>query len=112
MKVPLTAIALLVEFTRISHEFLIAILLAVAGSVSVFYLCTENHFQPIWRPGSVHISTLLSKFVDRMARRPGGGHRNPVIAPHLAALSLSSRGDRNVASEVLPVYGRVSEAIG
>ena len=52
MKMPLTAIALIVEFTRIGHDFLIPISLAVAGSVCVFYLCTEFSFQPFWRRGS------------------------------------------------------------
>jgi H+/Cl- antiporter ClcA len=51
MKMPLTAIALIVEFTRIGHDFLTPISLAVAGSICVFYLCTEHNFQPIWRPG-------------------------------------------------------------
>ncbi|MGA8619204.1 MAG: chloride channel protein [Candidatus Sulfotelmatobacter sp.] len=72
MKMPLTAIALIVEFTRIGHDFLIPISLAVAGSICVFYLCTEYNFQPVWRSGSVRISTLLSRFVDSVAPGRGG----------------------------------------
>jgi H+/Cl- antiporter ClcA len=39
MKMPITAIALGIEFTRVGHDFLVPILLAVGGSVSVGYLC-------------------------------------------------------------------------
>ena len=39
MKMPLTAIALSVEFTRVSHDFLIPISFAVAGSNAVTCLC-------------------------------------------------------------------------
>ena len=38
MKMPLTALVLIVEFTRVGHDFLIPIWLAVAGSISVFQL--------------------------------------------------------------------------
>lgn len=38
MQMPLTAIVLILEFTRVSHDFLVPILLAVAGSVSTFKL--------------------------------------------------------------------------
>ncbi|SDH71370.1 chloride channel protein [Paraburkholderia phenazinium] len=38
MQMPLTAVVLILEFTRVSHDFLIPILLAVAGSVSTFKL--------------------------------------------------------------------------
>jgi H+/Cl- antiporter ClcA len=38
MKMPLTAIVLTVEFTGIGQEFLIPLSLAVAGSISIFYL--------------------------------------------------------------------------
>jgi H+/Cl- antiporter ClcA len=72
MKMPLTAIALIVEFTRIGHDFLIPISLAVAGSVCVFYLCTEFSLQPFWRRGFVRISTPLSKLVDTLAGGRGG----------------------------------------
>lgn len=70
MKMPLTAIALIFEFTRIGHDFLVPISLAVAGSVSLFYLLRANHF-PIGKHASVHISTLLSKSVDTRAHRQG-----------------------------------------
>lgn len=48
MKMPLTAIVLIFEFTRIGHDFLIPVSLAVAGSISVFQLCLKKT-QPIWR---------------------------------------------------------------
>jgi H+/Cl- antiporter ClcA len=35
---PLTAIALMMEFTRVDHDFLIPMAFAVAGSVSASYL--------------------------------------------------------------------------
>lgn len=54
MKMPLIAIAFIVEFTRIGHDFLIPISLAVVGSFCVFYLCTEYSSQTICR--SVHES--------------------------------------------------------
>jgi H+/Cl- antiporter ClcA len=38
MKMPLTAIDLIFEFTRVGHDFLIPISLAVTGSVSAFHL--------------------------------------------------------------------------
>jgi H+/Cl- antiporter ClcA len=46
MKMPLTAVALIFEFTRVGHDFLIPILFGVVGSVSVFYLCTHHILQP------------------------------------------------------------------
>ena len=49
MKMPLTAVVLTVEFTRVSHDFLIPMLFGVIGSVSVFYLCTQHILQPVWR---------------------------------------------------------------
>ena len=39
MSMPLTAIVLVVEFTRIDHDFLVPIILAVVGSVCVSRLC-------------------------------------------------------------------------
>jgi H+/Cl- antiporter ClcA len=45
MKMPLTAIALIIEFTRVGHDFLIPISFAVAGSVSVYYLCSLRNGQ-------------------------------------------------------------------
>ena len=49
MKMPLTAIDLIFEFTRVGHDFLIPISLAVTGSVSAFHLCVERKTQPAWR---------------------------------------------------------------
>lgn len=39
MNMPLTAIVLVAEFTRIEHDFLVPIILAVVGSVCVSRLC-------------------------------------------------------------------------
>lgn len=39
MKMPMTAIVLMVEFTHVDHDFLIPILFAVAGSISTCSLC-------------------------------------------------------------------------
>ncbi|EIK95433.1 Cl- channel, voltage-gated family protein [Pseudomonas sp. M47T1] len=41
MNMPLTAIVLVVEFTRIDHDFLVPIILAVVGSVCVTRLCAR-----------------------------------------------------------------------
>jgi H+/Cl- antiporter ClcA len=49
MKMPLTAIALILEFTGVGHNFLIPISLAVAGSISVFSLCTQHKFLAAWK---------------------------------------------------------------
>ncbi len=49
MKMPLTAVVLIMEFTRVGHDFLIPMLFAVIGSVSVFYLCTQHILQLAWR---------------------------------------------------------------
>lgn len=47
MKMPVTAIALIVEFTRVGHDFLIPISLAVVGSISVFQLCVQTAAGPV-----------------------------------------------------------------
>lgn len=44
-KMPLTAIILIFEFTRINFNFLIPILFAVTGSVAMFSFCTYRLFQ-------------------------------------------------------------------
>jgi len=69
MKMPLTAIALMVEFTRIGHDFLIPVSLAVAGSSCVFFLCTEHNLQRICQSGSVRILTQMSKNHANMRHR-------------------------------------------
>jgi H+/Cl- antiporter ClcA len=48
MKMPLTAIVLIFEFTRVGHDFLIPVSLAVAGSISVFQLCVKRKTMPNW----------------------------------------------------------------
>jgi len=52
MKMPLTAIVLIAEFTHVDHDFLIPILLAVAGSVCTLRLC-EQWFNAGTRQSSV-----------------------------------------------------------
>jgi len=46
MKMPLTAVVLIMEFTRAGHDFLIPMLFGVIGSLSVFYLCTQHGLNP------------------------------------------------------------------
>jgi H+/Cl- antiporter ClcA len=75
MKMPLTAIALILEFTRVGHDFLIPISLAVAGSVAVFILCTRHLVQPRWglRHDDVPIGTAGSVWIgvpSRLTRQP------------------------------------------
>jgi H+/Cl- antiporter ClcA len=55
MNMPLTAIVLTLEFTRVGYDFLIPISLAVAGSISVFHLCSKYAHQP--NRGSATTST-------------------------------------------------------
>jgi H+/Cl- antiporter ClcA len=49
MRVPLTAIALIFEFTRPSPEFMIPVLIAVAGSVAMSSY-VRQFFDPARRP--------------------------------------------------------------
>jgi H+/Cl- antiporter ClcA len=49
MKMPLTAVVLVIEFTRVGHDFLVPILLCVVGSASTFYLCSQHILLPAWR---------------------------------------------------------------
>ncbi|RFU47958.1 chloride channel protein [Paraburkholderia sp. DHOC27] len=49
MQMPLTATVLILEFTRVSHDFLIPILLAVAGSVSTFKLLASGNLAYLFR---------------------------------------------------------------
>jgi H+/Cl- antiporter ClcA len=55
MKMPLTAIVLIFEFTRVGQDFLIPISLAVAGSVVVFELCARHALRPIPKPASAGV---------------------------------------------------------
>ena len=52
MKMPLTAIVLTLELTRVGHDFLIPISLAVAGSFIVFHLLTKQVFRAIKTPAT------------------------------------------------------------
>jgi H+/Cl- antiporter ClcA len=42
MRMPLTAIALMMEFTRVDHDFLIPMAFAVAGAISAFHLIPKR----------------------------------------------------------------------
>jgi H+/Cl- antiporter ClcA len=53
MKMPLTGIVLTVEFTGIGQNFLIPLSLAVAGSVSIFRLCSAYADQPMRAPAAI-----------------------------------------------------------
>jgi uncharacterized membrane protein YkvI len=61
MKMPLTAVVLIIEFTRVGHDFLIPMVFGVIGSVSVFYLCTEHFLQPAWRAHHDDIPRSVSR---------------------------------------------------
>ena len=45
MQMPLTSIVLMIEFTRVGHDFLMPLSFAVSGSISVSYLCTLRNDQ-------------------------------------------------------------------
>jgi H+/Cl- antiporter ClcA len=66
MKVPLTAIVLIFEFTRVGHDFLIPISLALSGSVSAFHLCVKRKTQPTWR---AHLEDIPIGTGDRVLNR-------------------------------------------
>jgi chloride channel protein, CIC family len=61
MKMPLTAVVLIIEFTRVGQDFLIPMLFGVVGSVSVFYLCTQHILQPVWRAHQDDIPRTVSR---------------------------------------------------
>jgi H+/Cl- antiporter ClcA len=64
MKMPLTAIALIIEFTRVGHDFLIPISFAVAGSVSVYYLCSLRNVQISRKPEDTKVSGSPSAVIE------------------------------------------------
>jgi H+/Cl- antiporter ClcA len=49
MKIPLTAIALMMEFTRVGHDFFIPMAFAVAGSVAASHLSSVRALSA-WTP--------------------------------------------------------------
>ena len=61
MKMPLTAVVLIMEFTRIGHDFLVPMLFGVIGSVSVFYLCSKHVLPPAWRAHHDDIPRSVSR---------------------------------------------------
>jgi H+/Cl- antiporter ClcA len=42
LKMPLTAIVLMMEFTRVGHDFLMPMLFATAGSIATYYVCASR----------------------------------------------------------------------
>ena len=68
MQMPLTAVVLILEFTRVSHDFLVPILLAVAGSVSTFKLLAT-----VWAARSVLAAAQTKPAGAVMARSGGEG---------------------------------------
>jgi H+/Cl- antiporter ClcA len=46
MKMPITAIVLVVEFTHVDHDFLFPICFAVGGSIAVFHICVRRYDRP------------------------------------------------------------------
>jgi H+/Cl- antiporter ClcA len=67
MKMPLTAIALVIEFTRVGHDFLIPISFAVAGSISVYYLCSLQNVQISRKTEDTKISSSLPAVMELQA---------------------------------------------
>jgi chloride channel protein, CIC family len=61
MKMPMTAIVLLCEFTRIGQDFLIPISLAVAGSVAAFHLCTQCITDRLHQEALISLGTILHR---------------------------------------------------
>ena len=70
MQMPLTAIVLILEFTRVSHDFLIPILLAVAGSVSAFKLLVSARTARVARGAAV---TVARPAAGAALAQTGGG---------------------------------------
>ena len=74
MQMPLTAVVLILEFTRVSHDFLIPILFAVAGSVSTFKLLAK-----VWAARTAAATAASAATVGKpvgaaMARTTAGGN--------------------------------------
>jgi H+/Cl- antiporter ClcA len=65
MKMPLTAIVLILEFTRVGHDFLFPMSLSVVGSIAVFHLCTERNTHPIWERPHEDIPIETASSVQR-----------------------------------------------
>ena len=57
MNMPLTAIALTVEFTQVGHDFWVPIFLAVAASVASLHACAWRDAQ---RPGRAPVASSLA----------------------------------------------------
>jgi H+/Cl- antiporter ClcA len=60
MNMPLTAILLTLEFTRVSHDFCVPIFFAVAGSIAMLRACTSLASQPV-QPHRTHSEESVSR---------------------------------------------------
>jgi H+/Cl- antiporter ClcA len=75
MKMPLTAIALIIEFTRVDHDFLFPIFFGVVGSVATFQFCAQLYAEPL-RQSLLPVGPAWRSIVARFNRRT-----NPVETP-------------------------------
>ncbi|HEV3423544.1 MAG TPA: chloride channel protein [Paraburkholderia sp.] len=73
MQMPLTAVVLILEFTRVSHDFLVPVLLAVAGSVSTFKLLASVRAARVAQGGAGAVGTSVAAALTRSASGPLGG---------------------------------------
>src|SRR5208283_2069435 len=60
MNMPLTAILMTLEFTRVSHDFCVPIFLAVAGSIAMMRASTSLASQPV-RQHRPHSEEFVSR---------------------------------------------------
>ena len=65
MNMPLTAILLTLEFTRVSHDFCVPIFLAVAGSIAMLRVCTNLVPQTAPPYRAVFARVLNSRLIGR-----------------------------------------------
>jgi H+/Cl- antiporter ClcA len=77
MKMPVTAIVLTLELTRVSHDFLFPMSLAVVGSIFVFRLCPDRDAQLAWRRqhDDAALGSTARQRKKTTATRPNKGKR-------------------------------------
>lgn len=63
MKMPVTAIVLALEFTRVGHDFLIPISLSVAGSFCVFHVCARRAPEPARQSTPADVTAVRSSAI-------------------------------------------------
>lgn len=68
MKMPLTAIVLTLELTRVGLDFLVPFSFAVAGSVLVFHLCTQHAARLTHKsaPAGVPVTNFRPRFLEEV----------------------------------------------